>query len=114
MKDEYIHGMDWTFEHKKGLSTLENYRDYQYNLVSEFFGSKILEVGSGDRGFTAEIFKNTPTWEKFISIEPSDGLFKQHQNTYNFPENIKFFNEDLFNISPDSFGKFDTIILFMC
>jgi SAM-dependent methyltransferase len=110
MKDKFIHGMDWTFEHEKGLGTLANYRDYQYNLISEHIGNKILEVGSGDRGFTAEIFKNKASWEKFISIEPSEGLYNQHLNTYNFGESIKFFNEDLFNIRPDSFGKFDTII----
>lgn len=110
MSDNYIHGMDWTFQHEGGLGALKNYRDYQYNLVGKHIGKRILEVGSGDRGFTAEIAKHHPEMEKFVSLEPSEGLYKQHLNTYRFPQKMQFYNEDLFNVKPETYGSFDTVV----
>lgn len=108
--DNYIHGMDWTFQHENGLGSLKNYRAYQYNLVKKYMGNNILEVGSGDRGFTAEIVKNNPNLERLISIEPSEGLYHQHKDNFNFPPHIKFDNEDLFNLKKETYGTFDTVV----
>jgi hypothetical protein len=49
--DKYVHGMGWGND-EITLSDFTNYRKYQYNLISKYIGSNILEVGSGDRGFT--------------------------------------------------------------
>jgi len=108
--DEYIHGMDWAFQHEKGLSNLENYRSYQYNLVHKYIGKNILEVGSGDRGFTAEILKANADLERLVSIEPSIELFSTHAKNFRFPSNVTFDNEDIFNVTPQTYGMFDTVI----
>jgi len=108
-EDKYIHGMDWTFQHEKGLGSLTNYRAYQYNLIRNYVGTDILEVGSGDRGFTSEILKAVNPLKRIVSIEPSDGLYNQHLNNFKFPDNVRFDKEDLFDIKPDTYGSFDTV-----
>ena len=109
-EDNYIHGMDWTFQHEKGLGSLTNYRSYQYNLVHSYMGKNILEVGSGDRGFTSEILKSGIKLDRLVSIEPSEGLYAQHQDNFRFPDNVQFDKEDLFNLKPDTYGMFDTVV----
>jgi len=111
LKDEYVHGMDWSVQDDlKGLSSLSNYRKYQYDLVSKYVGNNVLEVGSGDRSFTREIVANRPAAERIISIEPSPVLFHEHKDNFKFPPTVSFFSEDLFNITPETYGTFDTAI----
>lgn len=106
--DKYINGMNWG-EDEVNLSTLANYRKYQYNLIKKHIKGKVLEVGSGDRGFTNQLIINNQELE-IISIEPSDTFFNKYSSITNYPKNITFLNEDIFNLSPDIIGKFDTII----
>jgi len=111
LTDNYVHGMDWSIQDDlKGLSSLSNYRKYQYNVISKYIGNNILEVGSGDRSFTKEIVADKPNAERIISIEPSPVLFGEHKDNFQFPSSVSFFPEDLFNVTPDTYGKFDTAI----
>ena len=55
-KDDYVYGMDWT--KKIENYDLVNYRQYQYDQVAKFIGRDILEVGSGERGFTNQVVKS--------------------------------------------------------
>jgi 16S rRNA A1518/A1519 N6-dimethyltransferase RsmA/KsgA/DIM1 with predicted DNA glycosylase/AP lyase activity len=105
-QDKYIHGMDWTFMHENGLGSLKNYRAYQYNLISGQLGADVLEVGSGDRGFTAEILRNHKKLNRLVSIEPSEGLFNKHHGNFNFPDSVVFDNKDLFHVDPETYGTF--------
>ena len=57
MSDLYVNDMDWS-KNGNGFSSFNNYRRYQFNLISKYIGSKILEVGSGDRSFTDQILEN--------------------------------------------------------
>ncbi|OFY18593.1 MAG: hypothetical protein A2W98_05005 [Bacteroidetes bacterium GWF2_33_38] len=111
-EDKYVHEMDWGINignvSKKKLS---NYRKYQYNLIRKYIGNNILEVGSGDRGFTNQIVLNAKPFQSILSIEPSEKLFEIYKDSYLFPDNVSFKKIDLFEMSNQEYGKFDTIIM---
>jgi 2-polyprenyl-3-methyl-5-hydroxy-6-metoxy-1,4-benzoquinol methylase len=109
-EDKYISGMDWN-EGKFANNVLQNYRKYQYNLVGKYMGKAVLEVGSGDRGFTIEILRaKEKEIERLVSIEPSITLYEGHMDNFSFPANYKFSNTDLFDLKPGDYGKFDTAV----
>lgn len=107
-KDNYVYGMDWT-EKVKDYG-LNNYRKYQYDLIGKFVGNDILEVGSGEKGFTNEVVKNAKNIKRLVSIEPSETLFKLHKDKYRFPEYVSFQMKDFFDLVPKTVGFFDTIL----
>ena len=107
-KDDYVYGMDWT--KKIENYDLVNYRQYQYDQVAKFIGRDILEVGSGERGFTNQVVKSERNIKRLISIEPSKTLFYLHKYKYKFPNFVSFYMKDLFNLSVKTFGTFDTIL----
>jgi len=108
--DQYIHGMDWLSGELEEFE-LSNYRKYQFELIAKYLGENILEIGSGDRSFTNQILKHSKQRERIISIEPSSTLFEMHKNKYKFPDYISFHMMDLFDMTPQTFGLFDTAIL---
>jgi 2-polyprenyl-3-methyl-5-hydroxy-6-metoxy-1,4-benzoquinol methylase len=111
-KDEYVHEMDWGEGVDNPSEVIwPNYRKYQYNLIKNCIGKNVLEVGSGDRGFTNQIVKNSNNLERLLSIEPSSRLLELYKDTYSFPKSVSFENLDLFDLSPEKHGKFDTIIM---
>lgn len=101
--------MDWGSK-DLSLSDLSNYRKYQFSLVKNYIGKNILEVGSGDRGFTNLIINEFNDIERIISIEPSETIYKAYEDKYLFPENVKFQRYDLFDLKAEETGHFDTII----
>jgi SAM-dependent methyltransferase len=107
--DDYVHGMDWLSGDLEEFE-LSNYRKYQYDLIAKYLGKNILEVGSGDRSFTNQIQKHTGQFDRAISIEPSVTLFELHENKYKFPDHISFHLVDLFNMTENTFGLFDTAL----
>lgn len=107
--DDYVHGMDWLSGELKEFE-LSNYRKYQHDLIAKHLGKNILEVGSGDRSFTNQILKHTKQFDRIISIEPSATLFELHENKYKFPDHMSFYMMDLFNMTKDTFGLFDTAL----
>ena len=109
MDDKYVHEMDWG----KGealFANYNNYRKYQFNLIRQFIGKNILEVGSGDKGFTRQIVAEKPNLDRLVSIEPSPTLFQAYKDNIRFPPTVSFQCVDLFDIHAQSFGSFDTII----
>jgi len=107
--DQYVHGMDWLSGELEEFE-LSNYRKYQYDLVAKHIGKNILEVGSGDRSFTNQILKHAAQFDRIISIEPSFTLFETHENKYKFPDHVSFHMVDLFDMTKDTFGLFDTAL----
>ena len=103
-KDKYVHEMDWG-------EMLPNYRRYQYNLIKKFVGKSILEIGSGDRGFTHQLVENSCYLKGLLSIEPSERLFDLNKDSYSFPINVTFEKTDLFDMTVDKYGSFDTITM---
>jgi SAM-dependent methyltransferase len=101
--------MDWG-EGESQLSDLSNYRDYQYNLISRHIGQDVLEVGTGDRGFTHTLVSRSPALERLVSIEPSETLFTRYARKFAFPPTVEFHNLDLFELDTDRFGTFDTVV----
>jgi phospholipid N-methyltransferase len=108
--DDYVHGMDWLSGELEDFE-LSNYRKYQFDLIAKHIGINILEIGSGDRSFTHQILKHAVEFDRLISIEPSVTLFETHKDKYKFPNHVSFYMLDLFNISKDTFGLFDTALL---
>jgi SAM-dependent methyltransferase len=108
--DQYVHGMDWLSGELEEFE-LSNYRKYQYDLIAKHLGKNILEIGSGDRSFTNQVRKYAGQFDRLISIEPSVTLFETHKDKYKFPNHVSFYMLDLFNISKDTFGQFDTALL---
>jgi len=108
--DKYVHEMDWALAKELKEFELNNYRKYQYDLIAKHIGKNILEVGSGDKVFTHQILKHAGQLERIESIEPSVTLFESH-NKHKFPDHISFHMMDLFDVTKDTFGLFDTVIL---
>lgn len=108
--DKYIHGMDWLSGELEDFE-LSNYRRYQYNLIAKYIGKDVLEIGSGDRSFTNQILKNSMPLNRVVSIEPSPTLFALHESKYKFPVNVSFHMRDLFDVTEETFGLFDTALL---
>lgn len=107
--DRYVHDMDWG-QGQTQLSDLTNYRAYQYDLISGHVGQHVLEVGSGDRGFTHQLATRSKSAPRIVSIEPSESLFTRYANNFAFPESVQFFNRDIFDVKPGDYGHLDTIV----
>lgn len=103
--DDY--GLTWA-KSAVSLGVLNNYRRYQYDLVGDFIGTDILEVGSGDRSFTRQIAGNKK-YERIVSIEPSPALLGSYKDKFRFPGNVGFYHFDIFGLAPENFGLFDTV-----
>jgi len=108
--DKYVYGMDWMKDDLKNLE-FSTYRKYQYDLIGKYIGKNILEVGSGDRSFTKQIVNNVKNIERLVSIEPSPTLMEMHKEKYTLPDYIIFDDYDLFDLTPETYGLFDTIIM---
>jgi predicted SAM-dependent methyltransferase len=111
-QDQIVNGMDWMANEKLTNYELSNYRKYQYDLISKHVGVNILEIGAGDRSFTKQIVDNSnKKIERIISIEPSNTLMEVYDKKYELPDYVKLTNDNLFDLTPSSYGLFDTIIL---
>ena len=107
-EDKYVHDMDWGKDENCFIN-FKNYRKYQYDLIKDYVGANIIEVGSGDRSFTKQILDNKDKIERLYSIEPSETLFKLGKNNLVFPEIVQFECIDLFDLN-NKIGLFDTAI----
>ncbi len=109
-EDNIVHGMDWGADEELRDFELSNYRKYQFDLIGKHIGKNILEVGAGDRSFTNQIVKNCPGFERIVSIEPSETLLELYRDKYKLPSNVIVTSDNLFELTPESYGLFDTII----
>jgi ubiquinone/menaquinone biosynthesis C-methylase UbiE len=107
--DEYIHDMDW-IKDPDLFSERGNYRYYQYDLIKEYIGEIILEVGGGNRSFTNIISKSKKNITRLLSIEPSPTFFNGTKIEYNFPKFVEFKCTDLFDLEINPENKFDTVV----
>lgn len=109
--DSIVHGMDWGAGDDLKDFELSNYRKYQYDLISKYIGKNILEIGAGDRSFSNQIVKNGKDIERIVSIEPSATLMDLYKEKYKLPDYVIITDDNLFDLTPESYGLFDTIIL---
>ncbi|MEI7662934.1 MAG: methyltransferase domain-containing protein [Bacteroidota bacterium] len=107
--DKYVHDMDWGVN-AISFDNFKNYRKYQYDLIKNYIGKSIIEIGSGDRAFTRQILLNNENIECIYSIEPSETLFNIPFDNFHFPKNVQFECVDLFDLARDKAGIFDTAI----
>ena len=84
---------------------------WRYSLISEYIGTRILEVGSADRDFTWILSQEKPEIQTLISLEPSQLLLERFKGKYSFADHVSFHCLDFFDVTPDLFGLFDTLIL---
>jgi phospholipid N-methyltransferase len=110
MSDIYVNDMDWS-KNGNGFSSFNNYRRYQFNLISKYIGSRILEIGTGDRSFTDQILHNIHHPHSLLSIEPSEVLYELALDKNYFPDNFKFISRDLFDLDASYQSGFDTALL---
>jgi len=110
MSDLYVNDMDWS-KNGNGFSSFNNYRRYQFNLIRKYIGSKILEIGSGDRSFTDQILENVKHNYTLLSIEPSEVLYNLALDKNYYPDNFKFISKDLFEMNLNYHNTFDTVLL---
>lgn len=103
--------MDWTGSDGGGFSHFSNYRNFQYSIIKEYIGEKILEIGTGDKTFTQQILDNKGGKFDVLSIEPSDTLVRLHEGKNHFPSNFNFQKLDLFDMGSDYSSKFDTVLM---
>lgn len=101
--------MDWGKD-EFSFDNMRNYRKYQYDLIGKYIGTNILEVGSGDRSFTKQIITENPNITRLHSIEPSETLYDMHKSNFVFPDFATFGCTDLFDLSLEQTGLFDTAI----
>lgn len=111
MNDHYVYDMDWGSSGDNKFSILSNYRNYQYNLISSYIGKSILEIGTGDGGFTEQLLAKKNDIQSLLSIEPSVTLFESHIKADKYPSNFKFDCIDLFDLEKEYNLYFDTAIL---
>ena len=109
--DGYAHGMDWMAAQELEGFELTNYRKYQYDLVGEHVRGNVLEIGRGDGSFTNRIVQQGEDVGRLVSIEPSSTLTEAYEGKYTFPDTCEFLEIDLFDMTPEEHGIFDTIIL---
>ncbi|SVB64916.1 uncharacterized protein METZ01_LOCUS217770, partial [marine metagenome] len=83
---------------------------WRYSLISEYIGTRILEVGSADRDFTWILSQEKPEIQTLISLEPSQLLLERFKGKYSFADHVSFHCLDFFDVTPDLFGLFDTLI----
>lgn len=110
MKDDYVYDMDWS-GFGNGFNTFSNYRKYQFDLIKNYLGKNILEIGTGDRSFTAQVYKYCRHDHNLLSIEPSETLFDLYKNEGSYANNYQFISLDLFKMGNDFNQKFDTVLL---
>ena len=84
---------------------------WRYSLISKYVGKRILEVGSADRDFTWVLSQEKQEIQTLISLEPSRLLLDRFEGKYSFPDHISFHCLDFFDVTPDLFGLFDTVVL---
>ena len=111
IEDKIVHGMDWIGANELKDFELSNYRKYQYDLIGKHIGTNILEIGSGDRSFTNQIVRNRSNIERIISIEPSITLMDGYKDKYTLPDYVTLTSDNLFDLTSNTYGLFDTIIL---
>ena len=101
--DAYVNDMDWGGD-GVSIGSLNNYRQYQYDLIGKHIGTNILEVGSGaSRSFTKLIVKQVKNLKRVLSIEPSVTLLEafDSKSDFKFPESAEFRNCDVFDLDVD-------------
>ena len=111
-EDLYVNDMDWGSE-GVSIGSLTNYRQYQYDLIGDQIGTKVLEVGSGaSRSFTKLIVTQARGLEKILSIEPSVTLLEafEGKSDFEFPDLAEFQNCDIFDLDVNKTGLFDTVL----
>jgi SAM-dependent methyltransferase len=109
-KDNYVYDMDWS-QSGNGFNSFLNYRRYQFNLIKNYLGKNILEIGTGDRSFTQQISINCKHNYNLLSTEPSPVLFDLFKNQGKFTDNFEFISMDLFDMNVGFEKKFDTVLM---
>lgn len=70
----------------------KNFRNYQMNLIKNYFGKYIAEVGPGN-GINLSYYIKIP--KKIDLYEPSKQIFNKLRKTFNNKKKISFFNKKL-------------------
>ena len=93
----------------KFFDASKNFRNYQYNLVKDFIGKKILEVGPGTGNFAENFLLNKS--ENLYLAEINKNLALDLENKFKDNKNVNIISKKIneINISFDTICYFDVI-----
>ena len=100
MKNITNHYDGWELEH---FDSSENFRKYQYRLISKFIGSDVAEVGPGNGSNAKMYIKNCKTLELF---EPEKKLYLNLKKIFKKYKKVKIKNK-IFKMAKN---KYNTIL----
>jgi len=106
--DKYTKGMvDWSVSDN---ATVKNYCLWQYQLISEYIGKDILEIGAGS-GRLSEIIVARNQYDSYVSIEPSDKFFSELSNDTAIKGRVSVFKMTSKELDKKYYNSFDTMLL---
>ena len=100
MKNNANHYDGWELEH---FDSSENFRKYQYSLISKFIGFDVAEVGPGNGSNAKMYIKNCKTLELF---EPEKKLYLNLKKIFKKNKRIKIKNKIFIKTK----NKYNTIL----
>jgi ubiquinone/menaquinone biosynthesis C-methylase UbiE len=102
--DNFAKGMSsWENEDNDSMS---NYSIWQANLIIQYLGKKVLDVGAGSGRFSSLLVEKC-SFERYLAVEPSDFFYNFFSTKYPNIESIKTTTDQL----DSSFNnQFDTIV----
>lgn len=107
--DQFAKGMvAWRREDEK---VLDNYRQWQIDLVAPYLGSSTIEVGAGNGKF-AEAILERKKFDRYVALEPSDHFFNGLKTVVGKESGIlEVRQETIDELARDSslLGKFDSV-----
>ena len=98
--------MKYTGWELKYFDSSSNFRKYQFSLIKEFIGEKILEVGPGSGNFANNFLINVS--KKLHLTEISKDLFEKLKIKFELKKNVEVYSKAISEID----SKFDTICYF--
>tara|TARA_B100000963_G_scaffold189358_1_gene164783 strand:+ start:965 stop:1654 length:690 start_codon:yes stop_codon:yes gene_type:complete len=98
--------MKYTGWELKYFDSSSNFRKYQFSLIKEFIGEKILEVGPGSGNFANNFLIKVS--KKLHLTEISKDLFEKLKIKFELKKNVEVYSKAISEID----SKFDTICYF--
>ena len=98
--------MKYTGWELKYFDSSSNFRKYQFSLIKEFIGEKILEVGPGSGNFANNFLIKVS--KKLHLTEISKDLFEKLKIKFELKRNVEVYSKAISEID----SKFDTICYF--
>jgi SAM-dependent methyltransferase len=106
-EETYAQGMVyWTGDDDQAI---DNYSLWQFELIEQFIGQSILEVGVGTGRIALQILRKLPVSE-YCGVEPSTQHFADLKRIFANVEQMKLLNATIEEVPNSERGRFDTFL----